>query len=324
MAKRLVPVIPDMTERSIEHLKQMQSWSLELKIRVTQTRIMEWYKEYDGKVYVSFSGGKDSTVLLDLVRRCFPDVPAVFVDTGLEYPEIKEFAKSFDNVGIIRPKKTFRQVIEEFGYPVVSKEIAGKIYYYRKNPEKYSKYWDGEHTGKYGRRYSIDKWKDLRDSDIPVSSRCCDTMKKSPAKIYEHATGRKPFIATMACEGSMRTQKWLQQGCNAFNALRPTSQPMSFWTEQDVLEYIHRFNLPICSVYGSVEFDGDKYQTTKCQRTGCIFCLFGAHLEKEPTRLQLLHESHPDLWEYCLKPVERGGLVNKKYVILLELNIEWE
>jgi len=81
----------------------MQSWSLERKIQVTQTRIIDWYQTWDGAVYVSFSGGKDSTVLLDLVRRIYPDVPAVFCDTGLEYPEIRDFVKTKDNVEWIKP-----------------------------------------------------------------------------------------------------------------------------------------------------------------------------------------------------------------------------
>lgn len=68
-------------------------------------------------MYVSFSGGKDSTVLLDLVRSEYPNVKAVFVDTGLEYPEIRSFVKTFDNVEILKPKKNFKQVIQEYGYP---------------------------------------------------------------------------------------------------------------------------------------------------------------------------------------------------------------
>ena len=83
-----------------EDLKIMQSWSLERKIQVTQTRIMEWYIRNNGKVYVSFSGGKDSTVLLDLARRIYPDIQVVYVDTGLEYPEIKQFVRSKENVTI--------------------------------------------------------------------------------------------------------------------------------------------------------------------------------------------------------------------------------
>lgn len=100
-----------------EDLKIMQGWSLERKIQVTQTRIIEWYQHWEGKVYVSFSGGKDSTVLLDLARRIYPDIEAVYVDTGLEYPEIRSFVKTKDNIDWIRPKIPFNQVIEKYGYP---------------------------------------------------------------------------------------------------------------------------------------------------------------------------------------------------------------
>lgn len=102
---------------------------LEIKIRMTQLRIRGWIQEYgeDG-VYVSFSGGKDSTVLLDMVRKLYPDVKAVFVDTGLEYPEIREFVKSFDNVDWLRPKMNFKQVIEKYGYPFISKEVSECVY----------------------------------------------------------------------------------------------------------------------------------------------------------------------------------------------------
>ena len=105
-------------------LKQLQTLPLEVKILKTQQRITEWYEHWNGQVYVSFSGGKDSTVLLHLVRELYPEVPAVFVDTGLEYPEIKDFVKTFDNVVILRPKKSFREVINDYGYPVISKEVS--------------------------------------------------------------------------------------------------------------------------------------------------------------------------------------------------------
>lgn len=118
-----------MAKHTISDLYQMQSLPLSIKVRMTQNRIRGWINEYgeDG-VYVSFSGGKDSTVLLDIVRKLYPDVLAVFVDTGLEYPEIREFVKSFDNVEWLRPKKTFRQVIEEYGYPFISKEVSDKVH----------------------------------------------------------------------------------------------------------------------------------------------------------------------------------------------------
>ena len=103
----------------------MQGWSLERKIQVTQTRILEWYLRFGGQVFVSFSGGKDSTVLLDIARRVYPDIPAVFVDTGLEYPELREFVKTKENVNWLRPRYPFPQIIEKYGYPVISKEIKG-------------------------------------------------------------------------------------------------------------------------------------------------------------------------------------------------------
>lgn len=110
-------------------LYAMQQLSLKSKVLMTIQRINAWYDYWDGNVYVSFSGGKDSTVLLDIVRnRCFhKDVPAVFVDTGLEYPEIREFVKTFDNVVWLKPKKNFKQVIEEYGYPFISKEVSDRV-----------------------------------------------------------------------------------------------------------------------------------------------------------------------------------------------------
>lgn len=112
-------------KHTIGDLYQMQSLSLSAKIRMTENRIRSWVDEYgeDG-VYVSFSGGKDSTVLLDIARRLFPNIKAVFVDTGLEYPEIRQFVKGFENVDWLRPKLTFKQVIEKYGYPFISKEVS--------------------------------------------------------------------------------------------------------------------------------------------------------------------------------------------------------
>ena len=120
-------------KHTISDLYQMQSLSLESKIRMTEYRIRQWVDEYgENGVYVSFSGGKDSTVLLDIARRLYPGIKAMFVDTGLEYPEVRQFVKNFENVDWIKPKLTFRQVIEKYGYPFISKEVSECVYGARK------------------------------------------------------------------------------------------------------------------------------------------------------------------------------------------------
>lgn len=119
--------------RTLDDLREKQALPLSLKIRLTKQRIREWVNEFgeDG-VYVSFSGGKDSTVLLHLVREMYPRVPAVFCDTGLEYPEIREFVRTFDNVVWLKPKMNFKAVIEKYGYPFISKEVSECVYGARK------------------------------------------------------------------------------------------------------------------------------------------------------------------------------------------------
>ena len=176
---------------------------------------------------------------------------------------------------------------------------------------------NGELTDSKGNysQFNHEKYKFFLDAPFEISDLCCDIMKKKPAHDYEKKTGRKPIIATMASESVMRTQKWLQDGCNAFNVTRPHSNPISFWTEQDVLLYIKEKNLPICSVYGDVVTDDEEsgqmtladvmgmeefdlgrplLHTTGCQRTGCVLCGFGCHLEKDGHgRFEMLKKTHP-------------------------------
>lgn len=124
---------------------------------------------------------------------------------------------------------------------------------------------------------------------------------KNPVKQYEKETGRKAYIGTMAEESILRMNRWMKYGCNAFDKTRPTSQPLSFWTEQDILQYIVEHNLEYASVYGEIKQDeNDKYYATGCDRTGCMFCMFGCHLGQEPNRFQRMKETHPKQYEYCM------------------------
>ena len=110
------------SKHTLEELRQRQALPLAAKEMMTEVRIHEW--QYNGNFgvetgVVSFSGGKDSTVLLHIARKLYPNIPAVFSNTGLEYPEIQQFVKKFDNVTIVRPKMRFDEVISKYGYPLI-------------------------------------------------------------------------------------------------------------------------------------------------------------------------------------------------------------
>lgn len=147
--------------------------------------------------------------------------------------------------------------------------------------------------------YSCEKYQWVLNADFLISSQCCYHMKKSPLHRFEKESNLKPIIATMTDEGRQRKTAWLKTGCNAFEG-KIQSKPMSFWTEQDVLEYIDVIGLEVAPVYGNLLYSNGKYYFDGCQRTGCIFCGFGCHLEKEPNRFQRLKETHPKLYDYCM------------------------
>lgn len=300
--------------RTNEDLKIKQSLPLDVKILLTKARIRQWYNEFCGEVYVSFSGGKDSTVLLDIVRSTYPDVVAVYVDTGLEYKEVRDFVKTVDNVIWLKPKMNFKQVIQKYGYPLISKEQSQYINEYRttKSEKLRNIRWNGN---KYGRGKISEKWKFLVDAPFLIGSKCCNVMKKNPSKKFEKESGLHPFIGTMAEESALRKSSWIRHGCNAFDKKRPTSQPLSFWTEQDILQYIVEHNLSYASCYGDILQDKDgKYYTTGCQRTGCEFCLYGIQAEDCPNRLQRIKAMHPQRYDFIMKSVEAGGLGYKDMI----------
>lgn len=190
-------------------------------------------------------------------------------------------------------------------------------------------------AGKYS-QFNEEKYKFFLGAPFEISSKCCDVMKKKPAHEYSKKTGRMPILGIMASESTLRMRKWLQYGCNAFEAKEPQSKPMSFWTDQDVLTYIQENSLQIASVYGDIIidyakmgqcdnqmslsdygiFDNEKplLKTTGCQRTGCMFCGYGCHLEKSPNRFERMKETHPKQYDYIFKPTSEGGLGYKEII----------
>lgn len=304
------------TKYTREQKEEFLKMSLGEKIQRTKELILEWYLQYDGKVYVSYSGGKDSTVLLHIARsiKGCEDIPAVFCDTGLEYPEIREFVKKTENVIWIKPKLTFKEVIEKYGWPVVSKEQSRYIYDMKtSNSEKLKNIrLNGGRNGKSG-KLSM-RWRHLIDSKFKISDNCCAVMKKRPFKRFEKDTGRKSILGTMAEESRLRFQTYMKGNCNAFNEKHPKSRPLMFWTEQDILEYIWKEKLPISSVYGEIVRGEDgKFSTTGCHRTGCMFCLYGLHLEPKPNRLDQMKETHPKQYDYIMNNLG-GAEVVREYM----------
>ena len=181
--------------------------------------------------------------------------------------------------------------------------------------------------------FSCARYQFFLDAPFEIGQQCCNIMKKNPSHKYQKETGRMPITAMMASESRLRTQKWLKQGCNAFDAKKPMSMPMAFWTEQDVLLYIYRNKIPLASVYGEVvkengipgQMDWEDYglfelerpllKTTGCDRTGCMFCGFGCHLEKPGEgRFERMKITHPKQYEYIMKPWEQGGLGYKEVI----------
>lgn len=331
----------------------MQSLPLGAKVNMTKRRIQEWYEAWDGNVYLSLSGGKDSTVLLDIARSIYPDMRAVFFDTGLEYPSVRDFVKTFPNVEMVRPAMPFMAVVKKYGYPVFTKEISQKLDEARRyieihrdelkasigkeDPSVYELSWEAAKwntgharlwcvyqpgvcwkTGIPNPRVHVDttfydfrRYQFMLEAPFKVSNKCCKILKKDPAARYAKEHGEaKGITGTMADESFLRRSTWITHGCNNYDSRHPVSSPMSFWTQEDVLQYISEKKLPIASVYGDIVLDEKKccLKTTGCDRTGCFACGFGAHRKGDKRLFNLFEQAGPKVGDWLL----RGGTFDEE------------
>lgn len=300
-----------------EELRRLQKEPLERKVIMSRQRVREWVSKFGVEgVYVSFSGGKDSVALLDLVRKDYADVKAVYIDTGLEHPSVRKIALEEENCEIVRPKMNFKQILTKYGYPMISKQQSEYIDEYRRAKSQKVKdirlNGNAKGFGKIRPEYLF-----MLEAPFRVSDFCCDYMKKHPAEDYEKKTGQHPILGIMADESRERKTNWIKYGCNAFDIKRPKSLPLSFWREEDVLKYIKVNNLEIADTYGDIipkgnvggqmtigDLLGDieqEYTTTGVKRTGCLFCGYGIRQDLE--KFVRMYDELPKMVDYIL----RGG-----------------
>lgn len=262
-------------------LEEKLKWTLPQKIDHSLLIIENALKFSDGNAYVSFSGGKDSTILLFLVKLIKPDIKAVFFNTTNEYPEIYRFIKEFDVIKI-QPTRNIKQVIERVGFPLISKEQSYLIHIARVT--KSEKILESKlHNPNRHFRIS-DKWKHLLSAPFEISDACCYHLKKRPASVFQKQNKLLPFIGTSVNESNQRYASYLKNGgCNTFKMVNPKSFPLSIWNDSDKWNFINENKLPYCSLYDQ-----------GLERTGCMICGFGCQYDN---RFLFLKRLHPKAFE---------------------------
>jgi len=330
---------------------QKQNLPYEAKLVHAEIKAREFYERLDGDVFCSV-GGLDSIVLLTFLRKYISkDIPGVSV-SSLEDKSIQNVHKKFDNFTRLRPLKTKVQVIREHGYPVISKEKAGKIQLlqnpteknatvrhaimtgdtgkqggFRKGtrmklPQKWLELFAGLENEKYGTNYKIAPFK--------VSPDCCYYMKERPCDIYSKETGRKPYMGLMASEGGQREKALMKNGCNYYGKTVVRSCPFAIFNRQDILQLALDLEVEVPKIYGTIERDekGQLY-TTRAQRTGCTMCGFGIHIEQRPHRFDRLREDNPKEWEFWMYKMGWGKVLDyigvkweDKYTVYEQMTLE--
>lgn len=280
-----------------ETLKSLREMSLESKIVQTKYLIKQAVNEFGLEhVYISYSGGKDSTVLSHIAKQLYPNILHIFANTTNEYPETIKHIKwereeNGTNIITVIPTDpegniwTFKRVVEYYGYPMFSKRVANAIRTYQHALSETTKQHSIEYIERNFKKY--DKYKELA-----ISDKCCDKLKKEPIKRKAKELGLKcSILGILASESYQREKDWLEYGCNVFHKRKDNqSRPLSFWTDDDILEYIQKYNVRIPGLYNM-----------GYTRNGCMYCGFGIHLETGKNRYQHLAETHPAQYSYFIQ-----------------------
>ena len=345
-------VLERMKENDSEHkiamfkVKQQQDYSF--KKKYARIRAWEFYNhpEIDGMAYVAV-GGLDSITLHVFLRSIGIDVPVISV-SSLEDKSIQKVHKALGVIALPPAKRedgrywNKREVIRQFGFPIISKETANKISLLQHpspdNATVRHAIITGE-TGEYGgfrtgtRMQLARKWLELfggpeneregthyKTAPFLVSDKCCYYLKEKPCNDFAKESGRFPYMGLMASEGGRRQKALMLNGCNYISPGTKRSAPFAIFNRQDILtlalemeDYYHahwrdfgetEIETIIPAIYGEIVRDADgTLRTTMAQRTGCSMCGFGIHMEGRPHRFDLLRESNPKEWEFWMKHI---------------------
>lgn len=279
-------------------LASLRDMNLPSKIIQTRFLIRQAVTEFGlDKVYISYSGGKDSTVLSHIAKSMYPDILNLFSNTTNEYPETLQHIKwekeeNGTNLIMVLPTDvhgetwTFKKVIERYGYPVFSKRVSNAIRTYQHALSDETRQHSIDYIARNFKKY--DKYKEL-----PISDKCCDRLKKEPLRRKARELGLEcAILGILASESYQREKDWLEYGCNVFHERKDNqSRPLSFWTDEDITAYIKQYNVRIPKLY-------DMGYT----RNGCMYCGFGVHLENPKcNRYQMLKQTHPIQYEYLIQ-----------------------
>lgn len=271
-------------------LTALRSMNLESKIIQTKHLIKEAILTFGLEhCYISYSGGKDSTVLSHIAKQMYPNILHIFANTTNEYPETIQhirWEKEKNNTNIITviPMNskgelwTFKKVVDYYGYPVFSKRIANAIRTYRHARTVKTKQNSIDYINRNFKKYA--KYKELN-----ISDKCCDKLKKEPLRRKAKELDMKcVLLGILASESYQREREWLEHGCNVFYQYKDNQcKPLSFWTDNDIDEYIEKYNVRISALYNM-----------GYTRNGCMYCGFGVHLEPpDDNRFQRLKKTHP-------------------------------